>query len=69
MPLWNRPHRRDAGPALLHWWLAPHMPQTPAPALQFAPADASPAVVRVAVNAGLVLVALSFVKSLLSVGC
>lgn len=45
------------------------MPQTPAPALQFAPADASPAVVRVAVNAGLVLVALSFVKSLLSVGC
>ncbi|KAL4435436.1 hypothetical protein ABPG77_006198 [Micractinium sp. CCAP 211/92] len=35
-------------------------------ALQFAPADASPAVVRVAVNAGLVLVALSFVKSVLS---
>ena len=37
-------------------------------ALQYAPADASPAVVRVAVNAGLVLLALSFVKSLLSVG-
>jgi len=37
-------------------------------ALQFAPADASPGVVRVAVNAGLVLVALSFVKSILSVG-
>lgn len=35
-------------------------------ALQFAPADASPGVVRVAVNAGLVLVALSFVKSVLS---
>lgn len=37
-------------------------------AVQLAPADASPAVVRVAVNAGLVLLALSFVKSLLSVG-
>ncbi|PRW33572.1 F-box LRR-repeat 21 isoform A [Chlorella sorokiniana] len=35
-------------------------------ALQYAPADASPGVVRVAVNAGLVLLALSFVKSLLS---
>lgn len=35
-------------------------------ALQLAPADASPAVVRVAVSAGLVLLALSFVKSLLS---
>lgn len=40
-------------------------------ALQYAPADASPGVVRVAVNAGLILLALSFVKSLLSVsvGC
>lgn len=38
-------------------------------ALQLAPADASPAVVRVAVSAGLVLLALSFVKSLLSVSC
>lgn len=36
-------------------------------ALQFAPEDASPAVVRVAVSAGLVLLALSFVKSVLSV--
>jgi len=36
-------------------------------ALQYAPADASPGVVKVAVNAGLVLLALSFVKSLLSV--
>lgn len=36
-------------------------------ALQYAPADASPGVVRVAVNAGLLLLALSFVKSLLSV--
>ena len=36
-------------------------------ALQYAPADASPGVVRVAVNAGLILLALSFVKSLLSV--
>lgn len=35
-------------------------------ALQFAPADASPGAVRVAVNVGLVLLALSFVKSLLS---
>ncbi|KAL4856997.1 hypothetical protein ACK3TF_002687 [Chlorella vulgaris] len=34
-------------------------------ALQLAPADTSPGVVRVAVNATLVLVALSFVKSLL----
>lgn len=36
-------------------------------ALQYAPADASPGVVRVAVNAGMLLLALSFVKSLLSV--
>jgi hypothetical protein len=36
-------------------------------AVRYAPEDASPAVVRVAVNAGLVLVALSFVKSILSV--
>jgi hypothetical protein len=36
-------------------------------ALQLAPADTSPGVVRVAVNATLVLVALSFVKSLLGV--
>lgn len=36
-------------------------------AVQVAPADTSPAVVRVAVNAGLVLLSLSFVKSLLSV--
>lgn len=36
-------------------------------ALPYAPADASPGVVRVTVSAGLVLLALSFVKSLLSV--
>ncbi|PSC70085.1 KRAB-A domain-containing 2-like [Micractinium conductrix] len=35
-------------------------------ALQFVPADVSPGVVRVAVSAGLVLLALSFVKSILS---
>lgn len=36
-------------------------------ALQYAPADASPGAVRTAVNVGLVLLALSFVRSLLSV--